>query len=177
MYSNVSLYLYFQAEVSEAHLVRLFDAVISPRCYALIVNKSWEYYNLVITVSVETCELFREIVSAFWALWRSWYTLPIKHNNRHKALKISTMEAAAKVLTFSGPNLNWASLGLIVLLGRFSARRESIRSIGLGLAFGTLRWSMHWICTKSTPYSSSQWNGCKSEKHWQSDVSSETKKM
>ena len=29
----------FQAKVHEAHLVRLFDAVISPRCYALIVNK------------------------------------------------------------------------------------------------------------------------------------------
>merc|ERR1711879_1135059 len=28
-----------QKEVCEAHLVRLFDAVISPRCYALIVNK------------------------------------------------------------------------------------------------------------------------------------------
>jgi len=28
-----------QAKVHEAHLVRLFDAVISPRCYALIVNK------------------------------------------------------------------------------------------------------------------------------------------
>jgi len=29
-----------QPKVIEAHLVRLFDAVISPRCYALIVNKS-----------------------------------------------------------------------------------------------------------------------------------------
>lgn len=33
-------FLLEQAEVQEAHLVRLFDAVISPRCYALIVNKN-----------------------------------------------------------------------------------------------------------------------------------------
>jgi len=32
-------FLLEQPEVQEAHLVRLFDAVISPRCYALIVNK------------------------------------------------------------------------------------------------------------------------------------------
>merc|ERR1711862_659857 len=32
-------FLLEQPQVQEAHLVRLFDAVISPRCYALIVNK------------------------------------------------------------------------------------------------------------------------------------------
>jgi len=32
-------FLLEQPKVQEAHLVRLFDAVISPRCYALIVNK------------------------------------------------------------------------------------------------------------------------------------------
>lgn len=33
-------FLLEQVQVQEAHLVRLFDAVISPRCYALIVNKN-----------------------------------------------------------------------------------------------------------------------------------------
>ena len=89
------------------------------------------------------------------------------------------MAAAAICVDFSmDPNLKLASLGRIVLvlglkLGLFPANLD--RTLNIGLEFGTFKWLMHWISTKFTPSSSSQWNGCKSEKHWQSEPCSATK--
>ena len=63
--------LSFQPKVIEAHLVRLFDAVISPRCYALIVNKSikvlWsKCLSILANFSVKSTLQFRPFFSHYF---------------------------------------------------------------------------------------------------------------